>query len=179
MRLTHDQMMALWRRARGLESVRTDCSIELYEGVNLTAALATEMRLWYLNLLDTAPLCHLTLTDVARRLKVSGGGRRGVWRVDLPPDVRRMVSVTLDNGATAIVLQTDDAPTRVELMSANPFALPGADAPVARRCADGSLLILADTAAAPVIKSAMAVSDPGDEFYELNESALSLIPGSV
>ena len=176
MKLSHSQMMALWRRAHGLEEQRLDCSVELFEGIALEAALASDLRKWYLNLLDTANPRFLTLTDISDRLTLTATGRRWVWRAELPVDVRRVFALVLDDGTEVKVLQPGDPETRAERLAANPYAAPCRAAPVARVTEHHTIMLTMRAQEMPRLAKVLAVTDPGDETFEFDESALSLLP---
>lgn len=166
-------MLGHWRSARGLEPERGDCSVEIFDGADVTARLATEMRQWYLNLLDTAPLRYLTLTDIAAKVHPVVTEIQGLWTAHLPRDVRRTVSLLLEGApAPAPVLAADRLPGRVY----NPYVR-GCDAAPRAFAVDGILYIYSSRM--PVLKALTAVIDPGDEEYVFDESALGLIPGRV
>lgn len=181
MTLTDQQMYTHWRRYRGLEPELSDCSVEMFEGADLTARLHVEMRQWYLDLLDHGDLGLLTLTDVASRLAFTPADAAGVWRAPLPPDVRRPVTLTLAGGLTVAVQHAGDPAVQRALMLANN--------PYSRQCAmqplvyvDGgrtlTLVAAGSDSQAPHVLSAMAVVDPGDELYTMDESALGLLYGT-
>lgn len=166
MTLTHQQMLAHWRRARGVEDSREGCSIEVYEGVNTALRHATDMRMWYLNLLDNAPLRYLVTHDVAGQAGIMEVAP-GIWQITLPTAVRRVVSVTTADSAGPIAVQDRNFPT-------NPFLRGSQLFPVVVR--DGRNLQM-HSVETPVLRQLIAITDPGDEVYELDESALSLLPG--
>ena len=179
MRLTDQQMLTLWRRACRLESARSDCSIDEYDGYNITAAMMMDMRLWYLNLLDTAELRHLVLTDITAKLKIKQAAD-GVWCFSLPTDTRRLVSIHVEGCAhTIVVINADDA-QRLITLNSNRYSRSGMTNPVAiLRGREVTLYCNTADGNAPTISSTQAVEDPGDEYYDLNESALSLIPKNI
>lgn len=172
MRLTHEQMLALWRRLRGYEPERSDCSVEIFEGIDRTAVMSSRMRSWYLNLLDTADAQFLKPADIAAKLKWTRTAP-GVWTAGVPADVRRVLSVTPAGTYAPVAVTSPGGNPRAEALSANPYGR-GSCRPL---CAfDGRTLALytsPEVTAMPV--EVMAVQDPGDEFYEFDESALSLI----
>lgn len=165
MRLTHNQMLAHWRRAHGYEDARLDCSIEHSQGIDLTMKMVTGMRGWYLNLLDTGELRHLVLTNEAARLSAAASEGEGVMQIGLPPDIRRVVGVDLDG--------TSLGPPNPEAVAAglrNPFDMRPAWAVTSDR-----LLIITSPHPLTNVTAINCVTDPGDEFYDLDESALSLL----
>lgn len=178
MKLGFDQMMDHWRRAQGLEEKRLDCSVELFEGVDASARMAVEMRQWYLRLMDSGPLEVLVVRDIAGRLGPFAFDGRG-WRTQLPADVRRAVSVTAAGSAAVPVWRAGYDDDRIEAFlrrADNPWLRGSVASPVAIAAA-GYLTVYAGTA--PVtVTSFLAVTDPGEETFEFDEKALSLIPGA-
>lgn len=167
--LTHNQMLALWRRAQGFETERLDCTIEATEGIDTAAAHATAMRRWYLNLLDSGPLTAVVTHDVATKVAVSACGP-GVWMLKVPADVRRTVSVATAKSAGPVPVLADDTS-----LPDNPFLRGCSFRPIAVKHGRDILLYCQER---PELTSLRAVTDPGDDAYELDESALQLLPSS-
>lgn len=178
MKLTEQQMLAHWRRHRGLVPERSGCSIEVFDNIDLTARLHLEMRQWYLNLLDHGDLRHLMLHDVCGRLTLSGG-KDGVYRLALPVDVRRLISLIVEGAeATPVTVATlEKSDARRDILNRNIFSRSGRHRPTAVADEDGRgvTLFCRDGRRPLVILSAMAVTDPGEETYEMDESALNLL----
>lgn len=171
-------MMSHWRRAQGLEDKRLDCSVEIFEGVDVSARMAVEMRQWYLRLMDSGPLEVLVVRDIAGRLGSLAYDGLG-WSTALPADVRRPVSVTIEGSGPVPVWRAGYDDERIEtfLRRADcPWLRGNGVAPVAIAAA-GRITVY--TGADPVtVTSLLAVTDPGEETFEFDEKALSLIPGS-
>ena len=178
MHLTSEQMLGHWRRYRRLVPERTDCSIELFDGINTDIRLAMEMRSWYLELLDNGDLRHLVLTDIAPRLKLAPV-YSGVWQCRLPADVRRVAGISLEGAVSEIAPVYGDPDSRLSTLCRNRYSRPDGAFPMAHISAAGMMtLYCAGTAPAPVLRHAMAVVDPGDEEYVFNDSALALLYGA-
>jgi hypothetical protein len=176
MKLTDAQMLALWRRAQGLEAERSDCSVEVFEGYDIASALSTAMRQWYLNLLDTAPLQYLVCTDISTQITLTNIAD-GVWQFSLGAEVRRLISLQIEGCTHPSNIQTYDNAQREFALNTNRYSRRGTANPAAVQLGTTvTLYCRTATGNAPVIVSAMAVTDPGDEWYIFNESALSLIP---
>lgn len=175
MLLTHDQMMAHWRRAHGYEPERADCSVEVFDGVDATPRLALEMRQWYLDLLDNAPVTLLCPHDVAGT--EAREVRSGVWALALPAAARRVLSLTVAGSAVPVRVLSHDrdrgtaAWRRLRCLLTNPYA-PAPQQPLA--IADGSqIMVYCPTR--PQVTAIRVINDPGDEVYEFDESALGLL----
>jgi hypothetical protein len=176
MKLTDAQMLALWRRAQNLEPERSDCSIEVFEGYDITSALNTAMRQWYLNLLDTAPLQYLQTTDISTQINLKQIAT-GVWQCSLNANVRRLISLQIEGCThTTTIINHDNAQREIAL-NTNRYSRRGTANPAAVQ--QGKTITLyckTSDGAAPAIAGATAIVDPGDEWYVFDESALSLIP---
>lgn len=175
MRLNHQQMLAHWRRAHGHEPERSDCSVEVFEGMDTRVSMSTRMRQWYLRVLDRAPLRHVTLTDTASRLAAERIGD-GVWLVRLPEDVRRLVALRLQGCTHAAQVRPRGEGPRTDALQTNRYSRSGRFSPVALLEEDRRTVTLyCRGMAEAVITEAPGVCDPGDETYEFDESALSLL----
>lgn len=175
--LSSDQMLTLWRRARGLDPLRTDCTVERFEGRDETILLATEMRQWYLNLLDTAPERMLIAKDMASAAKIESAGK-GVWRVRLPVTVRRVLAVTFPDalGPVPVIPFGGEHAQRVLRMASGRYGRGCPSVPVVLGARNSLMFFTGLNAEKPAPLSIMCIDDPGDEYYELDESALSTIP---
>lgn len=164
---TSTEMLALWRRALGLEIARTDCTVEVFEGIDLNADILSRMRRWYLSLLDTAPPELLPVADFAQTATITPRSDGGC-DIALPAKARRILAVKLSGWKNqAVPLSLTDALPRLVRM-ASPFAGPGPCQPLAILEA-GSLRVYP---AADKIELLLAVSDPGPEAYILDETLL-------
>lgn len=175
MKLTDKQMLDHWRESRGFVSAHSGCSMELFDYTDLKQRLNVEMRQWYLHLLDHGDLRYIVLHDVAERLTLTGD-LGGIWHARLPVDVRRLVSLTVSGAEVPVTVASAGSDVRRDTLNRNRFARSGRHRPTAFVNDDGTLtLFCRDAVTKPVILSAMAVVDPGDETYELDESALKLL----
>lgn len=169
-------MLALWRRVHRLEPARSDCSIEVFEGYDVAAAMRLDMRQWYLGLLDSAEVRYLVTDDITDQLTLTRVAD-GVWQMTLPVDVRRLITLRVSGCPRATVVQT--ANERAVVLNTNRLVRSGTANPVA--VADGKEITLYCKTAdgtAPAIVGTQAVVDPGDEWYVFDEAALSLIPNT-
>lgn len=132
------------------------------------------MRQWYLDLLDNGDLKYLIKKDIASRLTPKRVGD-GVWRITLPYDVRRLVTLEISGAEAPVALMAPGSDPRREVLNSNPYSRSGQTQPTAVVAADGTLTLYCKMSDTPVISRALAVVDPGDEEYELDESALKLL----
>ncbi len=181
-------MLDLWRLAAGLEPVEAEASIERFDCLDINRRLAVAMRQWYLNLLDTADARYLAAENIADKLVWHYDATTGCKVATLPSDVRRILAVRMS--ATALPLKLSKNTAELADLRASVLFTRSAHSPLnfdfARRVpapasvdkaivADGVIALKATDPPSVV----MAVSDPGDETYVLDESALSLIPSPL
>ncbi len=164
--LTKSEMLALWRRATGIDPAIADCDITRVDGFDLDATLTVFMRSWYLHLLDTAPLSQLAPTDIAS-LFPAGEVCAGWLRLQPPEQMRRLVSMRLSGWERPAL--PEPLPQGVV---DNPFCLPSPQAPRVFIAPDGT--ILAGPSSGSLV-SAICVADTGDDVYTFDDSALSLL----
>lgn len=170
LRLSTDEMLSQWRMRRALEPLRSDCTVERIDGIDLDSFLKMEMRDWYLNLLDTAPIHLLTLTDITSKVSLSKNKDRSV-AICLPQGCRRVIELTLDCSPVPIKITTADTP--LAICQQNPFSQSGTVSPIAIHCHD-RLIVHAGSDDFNIVQL-LCIMEPDDGFYELDEAALSLI----
>lgn len=185
---SHDQMLSIWRLRLGLEAPENEASIERFDALDIERSICMAMRQWYLNLLDTAELRHLSPQNIAPNLRWHYDPRGNYLYATLPDDVRRLVEIRPDALSRPMILSTnpDDFDAIIDpLPLRRPFCSPmgycsagqvadsSSNAPAATALSfSGTIIVPGNTPPAFV----MAVTDPGEESYLLDESALSLIP---
>lgn len=171
---TSTEMLALWRRALGLETVRREGSSEVDEPFDMEALISGKMRRWYLNLLDTADARLLPVTDVAAQAETTAIGADGA-RITVPDRTRRVLAVKLQGWENAApVLTPEEAAGRLRMLS-TPYCRPGKHRPLAVGMADG-------VHAYPFTgnaESVTAILDPGPPAYTLDETLLDTIPCNI
>lgn len=165
--------MGVWRSRLLLEPLRNDCEVTLTEGADVDGVLGRQIDAWYSELLDTAPLRYLALTDIADRTTVTMSVD-GVGTIQLPKECRRVVSVELSEWERPATVTSDPA-SPLAMRQANRFSRGGRAAPVA--VVDGLRMRLYSVSK-PMsqVKSLVVVAEPPEGQYCLDDSALSLIP---
>ncbi len=161
--LTGDEMLDLWRNFHMAEPLRLDCVVERIDGPDLTAYLRSEMRAWYLNLLDRGDLRHVCPTDVASTALVSGADLK---TIEVSPSARRVLSVEFDEWGAPVAINASEAEVRAA--AANPFCR----RPLVAAIGPNRVLV---AGARGSLKAVSALLDPGPDSYILDDSALSLI----
>ena len=176
MKLTDQQMLNLWRQANNLETARNDCSIEVFEGFDYSAAIITAMRQWYLTLLDTAPLQYLQTSDITSQIALTSIGN-GVWQFELGADVRRLIAIQIEGCAHLTNILTFETAKNQIALNTNRLIRSGINNPLAYKQGNKITIYCRTTNnSTPKITSTIAITGPGDEWYIFNESAISLIP---
>jgi hypothetical protein len=170
LRLSTDEMLSQWRMRRALEPLRSDCTVERIDGIDLDSFLMMEMRDWYLNLLDTAPPHLLTLTDITSKVSLSKNDDLSAT-IRLPQGCRRVIELTLDCSPVPIKITPPDTP--LAICQQNPFCQSGAVSPIAIH-SNNSLIIHAGSDNFNIVQL-LCVMEPDEGLYELDEAALSLI----
>ena len=174
--LSSSEMLALWRRALGFETLRTDCSVEAVEGIDIDAAISLRMRQWYLDLLDSADPDLLPVSDIAPQASLSQPQNDGSAIICLPENARRVLSLRLNRWMRYASPRTPDSVSDILALMASPYGRPGIYSPLAVLLPHALMVAPAQSDS---IASLLAVIDPGPESYILDESLLALIPKTL
>lgn len=163
-------MLDLWRLAAGLVPAEAEASVERFDSLDIDRRLEIAMRAWYLDLLDNAPVRYLAPGDISRRLVWRRDSATGTLSADIPADVRRIIAVRMD----VFSLPVDF------VCSGRDLVVP-ADGYVFTRSTCSPLCYgavppePAGASAFKVPEVVLAITDPGEETYILDDSALYLI----
>lgn len=161
--LTSDEMLNLWRNLRIAEPPRLDCAVERVDGPDFTQWLETQMRAWYLDLLDHGDLNHVCPTDVSYNAIVKGTDLK---HIEVSAATRRIISVEYSEWGAPVPVNATEA--RVRAAAANPYIR----RPLVAAIGPYTLLV---AGARGTLKAINAIVDPGPGLYLLDDSALSLI----
>lgn len=166
-------MLDLWRLAAGLVPAEAEASVERFDCLDIDRRLEIAMRAWYLDLLDNAAVRYLAPENISARLVWQRDSATGTLAAEIPADVRRVLAVRMD----VFSLPVDF------VRSGRDLVVP-ADGYVFTRSIC-SPLCYGDVPPEPAGASAfsafkvpgvvLAITDPGEETYILDDSALSLI----
>lgn len=173
--MTSDEMLELWMLRRYRLPVRADASVTRRAGIDVERLARVEMRGWYLDLLDRGDERYLAVSDVAGKVAVARlGGGRGMVR--LPADVRRVLEVKLRGWERPAVIVADEA-GELWRRQANEYARAGVCRPVAL-VSGGRLWMngVPDDDEGAGLETLRVVADAGEDVYELDDAALTLIP---
>lgn len=166
--LTRRQMLDRWMLMKGFLPARTDASVTRADGIDLEALMESEMRAWYLRMLDTAPP-HLTgITDIASRVTLTLDTQGPAARVELPADCRRVVRFRLDGWHNDAILAAPDSPEAQR--EDNRLTRGGMWHPVAVMWPGGILTTRALPPGPKRIAVLTAITDPGPDLYRFDES---------
>lgn len=166
-------MLDLWRLAAGLVPAEAEASVERFDCLDIDRRLEIAMRAWYLDLLDNAPVRYLAPENISRRLVWRRDSATGTLAAEMPADVRRILAVRMD----VFSLPVDF------VLSGRDLVMP-ADGYVFTRSVCSPLCYgavpsePAPTSVSGLPEVVLAITDPGEETYILDDSALSLIPNN-
>ena len=163
-------MLSQWRMRRALEPLRSDCTVERIDGIDIDTFLKMEMREWYLNLLDTAPPHLLTLTDIASSRPITFNDDHSAT-ITLPPECRRVIGLYIDSSPLPLTLLKADSP--LAICQQNPFSRSGSTTPIAILHHDHVTIYGGNSNF--TLSRLLCVMEPANGYYELDEAALSLI----
>lgn len=165
--LTESDMLKIWRRARAIEPLRLDCTADRTDGPDVDSILVDQMRTWYLDLLDNAPLSKLVQVECVDSASVSFSDS-GLAVVSAPESCRRIVSVRFSDWDFPVGVS--DSP--VPLSAANPFCR----RPAAFRIAPSRIAVIGTSGNLSELKCILDISD---KMYIFDNSALSSIYDSA
>ncbi len=159
--LTKSEMLDLWRLMRADEPLRLDCTLTRTDGVDHSFRLETEMRAWYLALLDLAPEEMLTPINMAAKASITSAN--GLLIITAPEEVRRVLSLKFSGWDAPIA--PDSLVTTVIDYASNPFCT----IPIAARQSARTILI--NNAKGELTELNCAV-DLGEDTYCFDDRAL-------
>lgn len=179
--LSKSRILELRRIAAGLGNARSDCSIEYTDGLDIDALLLQRLRHRYLELLDTADPRLLAPDNIASSVLAAATADGGV-RLNLPDTCRRVFEVRLPGwNRAARVVPAGPAATALLHRQANPYARAKPSDPVALCAGEGiagtapDILCYPAPEGIPAPVTVVAVTDPGEESYILDEAALPVL----
>lgn len=168
---TAAQMLRIWRRHLGLDSVRVDCTVEAFDGADIDALITDAMRAWYLELLDTAPL-HLVPTGRAT-VRSTSVLANSLMHITVGPEVRRVVDIESPRWSRPAAIMARAGMEVVMSRAMSPYCEWWPWAAVQGR----------DIIAAPLEESdaftVTAVIDPGADKYILDQTLVKTIPETL
>lgn len=176
LRITKEEMLKRRRIAAGLEPLRSDCSVERTDGIDIDAMLESSMRQAYLKLLDTAPPHLVASTGLMASTELVPGSGNGTL-VTLPASCRRAFTVRLSGWELAADVLPSSQAMHVIGRQLNPFtrATPAAPVAVLMPGDEGGAQQKIMAWPAGATAEITAAIDPGDHIYILDEAALQLI----
>lgn len=156
--LTEDEMLALWRQSRGLDTCGVYGAVtDRVDGVDVDTLLRQQMRGWYADLLAHGPEEAVVCTELAVALEGAG---KLCWEAELPSTVVRVFDVNVEGYGFPVPV--------VETAVANPFMPPAA-------VMKGRRLVVMPFEVKPQVVRVRAVLRPADGHYVFDDCALKLI----
>lgn len=171
--LTTDEMLVQWKLHRGFAPLRADCVIERTDGVDLDAILRLEMRDWYLNLLDNAPIEMLAPTDIKNSIAIMKQSD-GSGVVTLPENCRRVVEFQLKGWRQPAKIITN-MNSHEAMLQTNKYSRAKCQSPIVIKHHNKLFIYSLPNDTNPTIEQALAIMEPADGSYILDERGLSLI----
>lgn len=165
--LTESDMLKIWRRARAIEPLRLDCTADRTDGPDVDAILIDQMRTWYLDLLDNAPLSKLVQVECVDSASVSFPDT-GLAVVSAPESCRRIISVRFSDWSFPVAVTDSPVPAH----AANPFYR----RPAAFQIAPDRIAV---TGTSGILSELKCILDISDKIYIFDNSALSSIYDSA
>lgn len=175
LRLSKEEMLKRRRIAAGLEPLRTDCSVERTDGIDINAMLESQMRQAYLNLLDTAPPHLVASTGLIASTEPITGSKGTL--ITLPSSCRRVFTVRLSGWDLAAEVKPPSESMRLIGRQLNPYtrATSAAPAAVLMPGDEGGTQRKIMAWPAGATAEITAAIDAGEHLYILDEAALPII----
>lgn len=178
MRLTQEQLLDIVKLKRGLLPALNDASCERFDALNIDRQLAIELRQRYLELLSRGDDDMVQWTDISSRLQFQTLDYN-ISVARLPVDVVRIKHVSVATSLFDVEVHTlsaDDSKLVIlnrKMRHIKKGECGGGFTTRAWICGDKLYVHHGDVPAVTPDK-VMAVVDPGDEYYDMDERALSL-----
>ncbi len=167
--LTRAQMLERRRLAGGLEPLRSDCSIEYTDGIDVDRLLEQDLRARYVWMLDHADLSCLAVeavTGVKESIAPSGG-----TRLRLPAACRRALVVEIEGWERSAKVLPAAMFDKILSWQDNTFRAATARRPIAVSGSDGDIFAWPGGQ----LITLKGIVDPGPEKYILDESGLKYL----
>lgn len=183
--MTGPELLAYRRLVAGYDGSTPDHAIEIEEGYNVDGRLAAQLRAWYLQLLDTAPVELLAPDNIAAMTTVTSGQVESLAEVPptvlrLPAICRRVFAVQLRGWHHAVAVQPSDRYDEIFACQQNPFTAATVERPVAVALPSATAGQTPAIAVWPAgvlsqVSLVTAVTDQGDDIYAFDERALEQV----
>lgn len=176
--LSKGEMLERFRLAGGFGHIRSDCAVEITDGVDLDGIIAEQLRRRYTELLSGGERASLAVTDLSPHLTEFRRLREGLGVLVLPADCTRLFDIQLEGWTRPAAVEPEDALAGLHMSLANVYTSPSPEQPRAVLGPGGREVYVHPLMACKAV-SAMGVLDPGPEKYVLEESALTQLFESV
>lgn len=174
--LTNSELLDYRLQMAGYEPANLDFTIERTDGINVDAIVANRLRRWYVEQLHTAPLCYLPVEDVAAEAAVTPGKIPNSCIVTLPDGCLRPQSISFEGWTSEVTVLPEEQYHNIVRAQDNQYLRASADYPVAALCPGRPRSIIAFPTSGGKLTSLIAVKDPGDNIYILDETLLNHLP---
>lgn len=171
------EMLQLWKTKMNLQPALRECVIERADGVDIDELLTMHIRLWYANLLETAPAEWLPQENFATILRPQADDN-GRVDVVLPSRSVRPVVWKLQEWKCPIT-EFHSPESAVAKLQQSPYMRGNPSAPVGVLCANKLCLFSATPSCNARIDMGFCVVKPETGEYLIHKRALSTIPTSL
>lgn len=170
--LSKDEMLERFRLAGGLEHLRSDCTVEITDGVDLDGMLAEQLRRRYAELLAEGPPELLVTEEAGGALTDVRPLREGLGDVVLPDGCVRVLEIRMEGWARPAAVEPAEALGALMMSLDNVYTRCAPEYPRAVLGPDGRHVYVHPMTGRKVL-SARGVLDPGPERFVVQEAALS------
>lgn len=173
------EMLERCRLVGGFEPLRADCRVEYTDGIDLDTVLLHRLRSCYLTLLDSEEGVGACAENVGAMVSVSDAEVSGGGVVlTMPSNCRRVLGVRLRGWERGAAVQAASVAGRVMQRQLNRYTRATARHPEAVLSGEGIAGGVASVICWPApsgrvqVSSVQAITDPGEDYYTLDESAV-------
>ena len=163
------EAVARKRTACGLAAMRSDCSIEYTDGIDIDRQLEQDLRARYLDMLDYAPRECLAVDEIEpdEIEETSGNG----VKITLPPDCRRVFDLQLISWHRPVLIHDVSFYNLAMSWQGNTYRAANPLSPMAVLGPDNKI----HAWPAGAVDSLRGIITPADNRYVLDESGLSML----
>lgn len=171
MKIILDKAEAIQRKrtACGLTAMRSDCTIEYTDGIDIGRQLEQALRARYLDMLDHAPRKCLAIDEIEpdEIEETSGNG----IKITLPPDCRRVFDLQLSSWHRPVQIHEVSFYNLAMSWQGNPYRTATPLSPIAVVGPDNKI----HAWPAGAVDSLHGIITPGENRYVLDESGLEML----
>ncbi|MDE7467106.1 MAG: hypothetical protein K2M61_01980 [Muribaculaceae bacterium] len=169
--MTQSRMLDEFRRALGMSVLRTDCTVQAVEGVEVDPWLEQLLDGWYTEQLLTADARLLPVTNQSQSAATSAM-HGGMLRVRPDAQRVRVLAVQMADWTHAVEPVAFEQAGELLARMASPYSAPGPGSPLAVLMPDGSLQLCPDGEGG--LTNLLCVTDPRP-LYTFHPALLNTI----